>query len=230
MAANNIKKIVDNYNFAGSDDHMPLYEAILKEIFQDEMFAEHNDEDKIFSTLIFIRKTLFDSDAKYYSQYLQKINSQKNTDEINQYLKLVSDAQTKVSELLQSENIKSIEELVSLKKQHAELTELLNSLQLGDVKKMQSEVDEYKKQVAGKENELKKLQNELKELKVSLEKHTAENESVFESIKDTEYFKKFTNAKGIESVIEAIKSDINTKLQDFDNMIKGVIDTREKTK
>jgi hypothetical protein len=225
MAAKNIENLITNYNFEGSTDHKQLYKAILDEIFQDEMFTELNDEDKICSTLIFIRNTI-----SLYSPYLQEISKSVDTIDINYFLKLVSDDQAKVSELLQSENIKSIEELVSLKKQHAELTELINSLEVGDVIKMQNEVDEYKKQVAGKENELKKLKKELKGLKESLEKHAAENESVFESIRQTEYFKKFANANGIESVIAAIKSDINTKLNDYDCMIKGVVESREKIK
>lgn len=229
MAAKNIKKIVENYNFEGGNDHMSLYEAILKEIFQDEMFAEVNDEDRIFSTLIFIRKTLFDSDGKYYTPFLQKINSKPKTEDIEYYLKFVTETQAKVNELLQSENIKSLEELVGLKKQHTELTDLLETLKTGDVKTLQKEVDDYKKQVAGKENELKKLQNELKELKVSLEKHTEENDTVFEAIRQSDYFKKFTNAHNIIAVIDAIKSDINNKLRDYDKMIKSVVENREKS-
>lgn len=229
MVAEKFKTIVDNYNSKGDDNPIALYEAILEEIY-DKVFSDFTDDDNILRTLIFIRKTLCDADKQYYFKYLEKLSKENHSEDIAEYLTNVSKSQAEISELLKNENIKSLEELLQLEKQHTELREAIELLNSKDIPKLQKEVEDYKKQKAERQNELSKLQKELKELKAALEKHAAENNKVYSAIKETDYFKKFRNAASINSVIEAIKDEIEKKLSDFDSLIRTVVENKEKTK
>ena len=225
MVAEKIKTIVDNYNSKGDDNPIALYEAILEEIY-DKVFSDFTDDDNILRTLIFIRKTLCDADKQYYFEYLEENHSE----DIAMYLTKVSESQAEISNLLENENIKSLEELLQLEKQHTELREAIELLNSRDISKLQKEVEDYKKQIAERRNELSKLEKELKELKAALEKHTTENNKVYSAIKETDYFKKFRNAESVNSGIEAIKNEIKKKLSDFDCLIRTVVENKEKTK
>ena len=229
MVAEKIKTIVDNYNSKADDNPIALYEAILEEIYN-KVFSDFTDDDNILRTLIFIRKTLCDAVKQYYFEYSEKISKENRSEDIAMYLTKVSDSQTEISNLLENENIKSLEELLQLEKQHAELREAIELLNSRDISKLQKEVEDYKKQKAERQNELSKLEKELRELKAALEKHTTENNKVYSAIKETDYFKKFRNAASVNSGIEAIKNEIKKKLSDFDCLIRTVVENKEKTK
>ena len=228
MVAEKIKTIVDNYNSKADDNPIALYEAILEEIYK--VFSDFTDDDNILRTLICIRKTLCDADKQYYFEYLETISKENHSEDIEMYLTKVSDSQAEISNLLENENIKSLEELLQLEKQHTELREAIELLNSRDISKLQKEVEDYKKQKAERQNELSKLEKELRELKAALEKHAAENNKVYSAIKETDYFKKFRNAESVNSVIEAIKDEIEKKLNDFDSLIRTVVENKEKTK
>lgn len=230
MAAKDIKTIVDNYNFEGNDNPIALYKVILEEIYKDEIFSDFTNDNNILRTLIFVRRMLCDGNKQYYFEYLEKLSKEDLSKDVAKYLTNVSDSQTEISKLLENENIKSLEELLQLKKQHTELRETIELLNLGDISKLQKEVEDYKTQIAGKQNELSKLQKELSELKTALEKHTVENNAVYSAIKETDYFKKFRNVESVNSGIEAITDEIKRKLSDFDQLIKTVVENREKPK
>lgn len=229
MVAEKIKTIVDNYNSKADDNPIALYEAILEEIYN-KVFSDFTDDDNILRTLIFIRKTLCDAVKQYYFEYSEKISKENRSEDIAMYLTKVSDSQAEISNLLENENIKSLEELLQLEKQHAELREAIELLNSRDISKLQKEVEDYKKQIAERRNELSKLEKELRELKAALEKHTTENNKVYSAIKETDYFKKFRNAESVNSGIEAIKNEIKKKLSDFDCLIRTVVENKEKTK
>lgn len=230
MVAEKIKTIVDNYNSKGDDNPIALYKAILEEIYKDEVFSDFTDGDNILKTLIFIRRMLYDGNKQYYFEYLGKLSGKNHSQDIAKYLTDVSNSQTEISRLLENENIKSLEELLQLEKQHTELREAIELLNSRDISKLQKEVEDYKKQKAERQNELSKLEKELRELKAALEKHTTENNKVYSAIKETDYFKKFRNAESVNSGIEAIKNEIKKKLSDFDCLIRTVVENKEKTK
>jgi hypothetical protein len=230
MVAEKFKTIVDDYNSKGDDNPIALYKAILEEIYKDKVFSDFTDGDNILKTLIFIRRMLYDGNKQYYFEYLEKLSGKNHSKDIAKYLTDVSNSQTEISRLLENENIKSLEELLQLEKQHTELRGAIELLNSRDISKLQKEVEDYKKQIAERQNELGKLQKELRELKSALEKHTTENNKVYSAIKETDYFKKFRNATSINSGIEAIKDEIEKKLSDFDSLIRTVVENKEKTK